>query len=154
AADGHADVLAAKLWARLIFATGERLKRPEDALAMRPAAEAAVRRAGRDAESEAALSDNIGTALRSSGKFAESIPYTERARELREHALGRDHPDGAITLINLANGLSSLDRGKEAQAMQTRALAIFERVLGPEHPNVATVLNNLGGVYYEAGDLE
>jgi eukaryotic-like serine/threonine-protein kinase len=152
AAEGHADVLAAWLWADLIFVVGESQRRPNDALALQLAAEAAVHRAGNDADCEARVADALGTALRSAGKFDDSIPYTERALALRERVLGPDHLDVAVTLVNLSNALGSLDRLPAAQTLLRRAVTIFERALGPDHPSVAVAENNLGGVYYQAGD--
>jgi serine/threonine protein kinase/tetratricopeptide (TPR) repeat protein len=151
AADGHADVIAVWLWARLIFVVGDSLRRPDEALAMRTAAEAAVHRAGSDPDGEAQVLDAIGTALRAAGKYEASLGYTERALALHERVLGTDHLEVAITLVNLSNAKSSLDQGEAAQAALQRASAIFERALGPDHPNLAFTENNLGGVYYKAG---
>jgi eukaryotic-like serine/threonine-protein kinase len=152
AADGRVDAIAVSLWARLIFAVGDSLRRPDEALAMRTAAEAAVRRAGNDPAREAQVLDVIGTALRAAGKFDESLGYTDRALALRELVLGLDHLDVAATLVNQSIAASSLGRGEAAQAALRRAIGIFERALGPDHPNIAIAENNLGGEYYKAGE--
>ncbi len=152
AADGHADAVAAIGWANLVFFVSNELARPKDGLALRFAAEAAVRRAGNDPEALARLWDGIGAALQNSGELAQSRSYRERALEIRERAFGRDSADVANTLVNLANTLNSMDLPEQAQPLLTRALAVYERALGPDHPNIAAAANNLGNAYYAMSD--
>ena len=154
AADGRADAIAARISADLLSTVGGDLQRPDEALAMMAAGEAAVRRAGNDPEDAARLWEAVATAFNAKGKFEDARMYAQRVVELRERALGADHPDVAGSLVNLASTLSALGRGAEARPLLERALAVFERTLGPDHPNIGATANNLGGVYLVAGQYE
>jgi serine/threonine-protein kinase len=150
AADGRTDALAARIWASLVTAVGD-LARPDEALAMTAASEAAVRRAGGDPEDEARLWMAVASAYNAKGKFEDARSYLERVIALRQRALGPDHPDVAGALVNMAAVLTALDRGAEALPLQQRALAVFERALGRDHPKVVLTQNNIGAVYFDAG---
>lgn len=153
AADGRADTVAAFGWTVLVFILGVELQRPDDALALQTAAEAAVRRAGNDPDATSRLWDSIASALQNKGASEQSRIYAERALALRERTFGPDHIEVAFTLSNLANTLSTLDRPVEAQALLVRARDIFEHTLGIDHPNVAAIENNLGNAYIGVGDI-
>ena len=152
AGDGRADALAALGWTNLMFILGNDLQRPDDALALQTAAEAALHRAGSDPRTMATLWDAIGAALQNKGAPEPSRTYRERALAIRERVFGPDHLEVATTLLRLANTLNTLDRPTEAQTLLERALAIYQRTLGPEHPDVAKIENNLGNAYLQTGD--
>jgi len=85
------------------------------------------------------------------GRYAEAIPYAERALALREKVLGPEHPDTATSLNNLALLYDNMGSYDKAEPLFRRSLAIHEKVLGPEHPDTATSLNNLAILYAAQG---
>jgi tetratricopeptide (TPR) repeat protein len=144
AGDGRDDAQAAAIWSRLVFVVGERLKQPDEALRLRPAAEAALRRAGSAAEEQGRLAHSVGMALHRAGKLDEARAELERSLALREQALGGEHPDVALSLNSLGTVLKELGDLDGARRNHERAVAIREKVYGPGHPELALSLNNLG----------
>jgi eukaryotic-like serine/threonine-protein kinase len=151
AADARDDALAARLWVDLLNVLARALARPEDAVRLRPGAEAAVRRAGSTPELEADLWTSLGIAHYSLGNYDEGRRYQSEALALLEDSFGPEHPSVARSLTSL--GIMAFAQGAHAEAQQhhERALAIFEHAFGPEHPHVAASLTNLGLVSYAQG---
>ncbi len=89
--------------------------------------------------------------LYAAGKYAEAVPYAERALEIRRKVLGEEHPDVAISMDNLAVLHKNLGRYSEAEPLYKRSLEIGKKVLGEEHPDVAITMNNLAMLYGETG---
>jgi serine/threonine-protein kinase len=143
ASEGRDDVLAATAWARLLFVTGERQRKLDEAATIRALGPTALARV-HDARAEAAWLNAEGLLLYRSGKLAEAIDVHRRALALRERLLGPDHLEVAISANNL--GLAVMDSGGigDAIAILRRAGAIREKNLGPDHPDVALSLHHLG----------
>jgi len=87
--------------------------------------------------------DNQFKGLYAEGRYAEALPFAEKALRLGEREFGADHPTTATLLNNLAELYRAQGKYAEAGPLYARALAIFEMALGPEHPSVGVSLNNL-----------
>jgi serine/threonine-protein kinase len=154
AARARDDDLVARSWSDLLFAVGMDQTRYADALALRPAAEAAVARIGEGAGASGLVIKTLGMLLVAKGEYAEGIRYLERAVAAIERASGPDHPQVASALLSLGSALDDVERYEDARKRYERALAIFEKNFGPEHPRVGGALNNLGQVLREMEKLD
>jgi serine/threonine-protein kinase len=152
ASEGRDDLLGVTAWARLLFITGERQHRYDEAAVIVGLGPTALLRV-RDARAEAAWLNAEGLLLFRTGKLDEALAVHTRALALREGALGPEHLDVAISLNNLGILLNDLGRPQEARVALTRAVAIREKNLGPDHPEVALAHHNLGITLALQGDL-
>jgi tetratricopeptide (TPR) repeat protein len=154
AAAAKAHYLEAISWLSLIYHTGHGASRPDQALAMAPAAEAAVARAAGDATLKGRLEGNLGLILMTKGDYKGALARLERSLSVFEKARGPDDLDTAVAANNLAMLLERLGRHKEAYAHLERVLRVRERAMGKDHPSVATVLNDMGNTAHSLGELE
>ncbi|MFN0249484.1 MAG: tetratricopeptide repeat protein [Kofleriaceae bacterium] len=154
AADARDDVRVAQLWADLVHVLGS-LARVDDAIKLRPAAEAAFKRAGSPPAIEIKLLTSYGDVYTAQGKPAEAQTQYERALAINDKALGPTDRRFSGTILNNL-GIAQQQQGAYAEAVHTyrRALEIDEAVLGPDHPMLAMVLVNLGVGLAEAGDYD
>jgi tetratricopeptide (TPR) repeat protein len=98
--------------------------------------------------------NNLGGLLQGQGRYAQALPYHERAlamnRKLYPPPKYRDgHPDLAISLNNLGALLQAQGRYAQALPYLEQALAMVQKLYSDTkypngHPNVAGSLNNLG----------
>jgi serine/threonine-protein kinase len=151
AAEGHADGLEAKAWARLLFLVSENEQRVDEAAVIYELGAGPVARA-HDALSEAAWLSSVGAYLGRKGSFEASKAAYRRVIDLREAALGLDHPQLGAAYHNMGALLNEEGEWAEAKLWYERALAVKERTLGPDHPSVALSLNNLGVALAFTGD--
>ena len=151
AAAAHDDALEAELWADLVYVVGVGLGRTEDALRLRPGAEAALRRAGTPPSTEARFWNGFGGVHFTQGHYPEALQHYQRALTLKEAALGPDARDVAAARLNLGVVLNSLGKFDEAEVAEQRALESWKKSLGPDHPDVAHALTNLGENAYAQG---
>ena len=98
------------------------------------------------AESAEALSAEA-TRLYNAEKYAEAVPFAQRALAVHEKAVGPDHPSVGTLVNNLAVLYQEQGRYSEAEPLYNRSLAIREKALGPDHPIVANSLNHLALMY-------
>ncbi len=148
------DRLIARAWIELVGVIGYDQARPDDGMALMPAAETAITRAGDDPLLAANLYHHAGKVLWYQGKQAESIEYRQRALKIRERELGDDHLSVADSINILGMAATSEGRYDDARRFHQRAHDIREAQLGRSHPKVADSLNNLGVVAYHAGDYD
>lgn len=151
AAAAHDDAREAELWAGLVYVVGVGLGRTEDAVRLRPGAEAALRRAGSPPATEAQFWNSFGGVQFTQGHYPEALEHYQRALALKEAALGPDARDVAAARLNLGVVLNSLGKYDEADAAEQRALESWKKAIGPEHPDVAHALTNLGENAYARG---
>jgi len=87
------------------------------------------------------------------GKFAEAIPVSERALEIRQKELGAEDLDVAASLANV--GFIILESGdyEKGIPLLERALKMREKILGFDHLELAVSLKNLGEAYRVLGDF-
>jgi serine/threonine-protein kinase len=152
ASEGRDDLLGATAWARLLFITGERQRRYDEAAIIRALGPTALARV-HDARVEAAWLNAEGLLLFRTGKHDEAHDKHTLALSLREKAVGPEHLDTAISLNNLGILLNDMGRPQEAREALTRAVAIREKNLGPDHPEVSLSLHNLAVVEARSGNF-
>jgi len=100
---------------------------------------------------EAQAAFDTAKELLDAGRYADAVPYGERALALREAVLGGSHPDVASSL-NLLGELHGrqVDLAR-AEPLFQRGLTLREATLGKDHPDVASSLTMLGELYWVQG---
>jgi serine/threonine-protein kinase len=154
AADAKDDTGVARALAALMYVLAVDEVRPAEALALRPAMEAAARRAGNDPRLQALLHQNIGAALSVQGELGAAAAELELALALREKISGGDDLEVVRIQVALANTLVKDRRQVEARARLTSALARSVQAVGPSHPDVAGIYTQLGLIAYNAQELD
>jgi serine/threonine-protein kinase len=153
AAKGKELVVAARASGLVLFLTGYRQARHQDAALLKLGVDVAVELADDDLLRANAFNSQ-GLILTVQGRYEEARQAYERALALREKVLGPDHPMVTPSLNNIGNVLEEMGRYEEARRMHERVLAIREKVLGPQHPDMASALGNLGNVLTSLGRYE
>ena len=86
---------------------------------------------------ESSVQVNIGTVLRSQGKFANAQEMYEQATAINEKTRGPEHPDTASSISGSALVLKDMGQLDAAFGKYNQALRIQEKTLGCKHPEVA-----------------
>jgi tetratricopeptide (TPR) repeat protein/predicted Ser/Thr protein kinase len=146
-------VVAARASGLVLFLTGYRQARHQDAALLKLGVDMAVELADDDLLRANAFNTQ-GIILTMMGRYEEARQQYERAIALREKVLGPEHPVVTPSLNNLGNVLQEMGRYEESLRMHERVLAIREKVLGPQHPDMASALGNLGNVLSSLGRYE
>jgi tetratricopeptide (TPR) repeat protein len=137
------DDLEARALVRLMQVTGSVQGRRTDALALRPAVEAAARRTKDDrhlitAEQAISRLHYLG------GNYDEGLVEIQDALARIDKTYGPDTIEKALALRDSTSLLDALGRNDEALAAGERALAIAEKVLGPDHADVSLFHHAVG----------
>lgn len=154
AAAAHADELVARALIELLWTIGRSQAKPEQALALAPAVEAAIARAGDPPIRRAQLLTRRGYLLDVTGDNAAAVAALRESVRLWETTPGANPIGLASTLVNLGEVLRSHGDTEAARAEFARALALQERLLGSDHPDVSATRNNLGAALWSEGKLE
>ena len=141
----------ATAWTELIRVTGAEQGRFDEALALRPAAEAAGARLGSPGVARATLLAQTGRLLSAKGEIAQGIALLREAAEL---ARPTDVLLAARLDATLAEELGIVHQLDEADRRAESAHAILERELGPGHPRVAMALSHRATIDHFAGRPE
>jgi tetratricopeptide (TPR) repeat protein len=151
AARVHDDLLLAAMWGDLIKVVGSTRGKLAEALALVPAAEAALSRAGDPPREHARLLVNLGVVYDEAGRYKEaaqalrgSIPLIEATGD--DNALQKALNDLGMTL----NDLGEYD---EARRFLERARGLADKLFGADSPITATTIANLGTVAFQEGRL-
>ncbi len=147
------DELVANAWIQLLFLKQAQAQ-VDEALLQRPAAEAAVKRAGDAPQLRAELASAVGTLLFSQGKYAEAVSEYRASIPLYIEAVGESSQEVARARSNLSQGLRMAGDAQGALEEAERALQITREVVGDEHPDVSHALYTLGYAYGGLGDDE
>ena len=94
-----------------------------------------------------------GRDLFKEGRYAEAIPFIEKALELSDLQLGPEHEETGALLHDLAKLMRIQGRNAEAEPLYKRSVDVFEKALGVEHLRVAGSLDSLAGLYLVQGRL-
>jgi serine/threonine-protein kinase len=153
AAAAHDDQMVLEIWTNLVSVVGFEMSRPADALAMRPAVEAAVARVDDDHAARARALAAFGSVLQLAGRLEESRQDHEAALAVLARA---GIADSHLADVLMTYGVTLSDEGKldEATAALQRGLAIYVAAYGPEHPNAVGTRNNLGIVQLRQHKLD
>ncbi len=148
---GHDDNVAADAMLAQIWLLGVDGDEPDAALALRPAAEAAVHRIGDPPALRARLLHYLASVLKEQRRNREAIPLEQEALALRER--GGDRHELAASLSTLAELLRAEGHPAEAIGHLRRVRALLEQTLGREHPTVAIAINQLAFALERHGEL-
>ncbi|KAF3389938.1 Nephrocystin-3 [Talaromyces pinophilus] len=95
--------------------------------------------------------NNLGSVLRSQGKYGEAEMMHRRALTSREKLLGIDHPDTVDSINDLGIVLEKQGEYNEAEIEHRRVLAFEEKLEGISHLNTLTAVSNLAWVLQRQG---
>jgi tetratricopeptide (TPR) repeat protein len=144
------DPLTRDVLGQLIWVSGYKLGRADEARSWIDHAEAMVRRDGDRPRGRAKLLSDVGHVEIAAGRYAEAEAAFGECIELYE-ASGADE----LTLLSPLNALSMarLRAGRYAEALPPveRALTIATAARGPNHPELANVLNSLALIHERHG---
>jgi tetratricopeptide (TPR) repeat protein len=139
--------LVAASWVRLIGLLADRPDRRADALALAPAASAAVEQAGGDPLQRANLELSLGVAENESGNLARARDHMLAARKELATQSGGEALRLPLQLaridVALGGALTKLNELDQATAVLERAIATTRQAVGPKHPIIANALNTL-----------
>ena len=139
--------LVAQSWVRLVGLLAERPDRRAEALALAPAASAAVEQAGGDALQRSNLELALGVAENESGNLAQARDHLLAARKELAGQRGGEALRLPLQLaridVALAGALTKLDELDQATEVLERAIATVRQAVGPRHPVIANALNTL-----------
>lgn len=146
------DAARAGALASLAWFYGDRLGRPDEALAAADEAEAVLARLGRGGDDTRALVlEARGLTHRQAGRYPEAERDLRAALAIRERHAAERPVKVATVLLNLESSVSLQGHPREALEILRQALAIYEAQLGPDHPDTARCYNNIGAVLTEQG---
>jgi eukaryotic-like serine/threonine-protein kinase len=151
-AQGGDDVLVARSWARVLYITGLRQQRLDEASVIRTIGPTLLARANDDRARATWLSAE-GLILAEMARYDEARAAGEQAVALAEKSVGPEHTFVADTLVNLSTVFMRTNDFTEALRLNERALAIRTKLLGPDHPLVGGVLQNIAVEQQLLGDL-
>jgi tetratricopeptide (TPR) repeat protein/CHAT domain-containing protein len=112
-----------------------------------------IKALGGSTESNAGLNDLIRRIqeLYNVGRYAEAVPFAEKAIELTRKQRGENRTEFAIAISWLAYLFEAQGHYAEAEPLYKRSLEIREKILGPNHLDVAKDLNNIAALYRDEG---
>jgi len=93
------------------------------------------------------------SAFNAQAKYAEAIPFLERAAALAPTVFGPEHLNTAAILNNLGVTYNRARQPKKAAEVFKTSLAIREKVLGKNHDLVGDSLSNLALALADTGDF-
>jgi tetratricopeptide (TPR) repeat protein len=149
AASARDHLLVAEIWIQLVAVIGSNPSRLDEAIALAPAATAAVAQAGSTPLQRADLATTLGSVEYTRGRLDVSKEEFTRALDEFRAAFGPDHPRVANAMTNLA--AVTLD-SNEARRLLDRAIAIMRTAYGEIHPIVAKAYNNHSTIDREQED--
>ena len=149
--DGRTE---ARIWATIIIETAQELGHPDQALAMRDAAEAAVGHAGDTAISRGELETALARVYEAKEAWTDAEAALRRGIALEESVPGHDAFVVAAARNTLAIVVHEEGRSDDSIAEFQKALAIYEREVAPGHPYIAGILLNIGNIRKGQGHLD
>jgi tetratricopeptide (TPR) repeat protein len=152
AAEARDDRLVALAWIGLMEVIGTRQRRAAEAMALTPAVDAAVARAGGGDDLRARRHKVVGQVLAAEGRLEQAEEQFRRGVELARLAFGADSVLVADWRTELGEMLRLRGRLDEALTEQRESLAVREREYGPDHPTVGASHMLLGTIAYVRGD--
>ena len=149
---GRDDETAALARNGIVWVTGERLGRYDEAQELARDAEAKVERLGHSDLVRADLDSKMSAIFEEQGKLAEALERGKRVLALREKALGPGDEGIAAALGELGDIENQQSHWDDAIAYYHRALDIAVKAVGAEHPTVAGLRINLAAALRYKGD--
>jgi tetratricopeptide (TPR) repeat protein len=152
--EAKADRVVAQAHMGLMWVVGVKQARRQEALAMQPLADAAIRRAGGGDAMRSVLLHDVGRILLNDGKFAEAEATLRESAALAEKVYGKDSNNLGRSLRQLAAVLEREEKFDEARVCAERAVDIFERAFGSNSPEYAAGVSDLGTLAWYVRDLD
>ena len=149
---GRDDETAALARNGIVWETGERLGRYDEAQELARDAEAKVERLGHSDLVRADLDSKMSAIFEEQGKLAEALERSKRVLAVREKVLGPDDEGIAAALGDLGDVENQQAHWDDAIAYYHRALDIAVKAVGPDHPFVSTLRINLAAALRYKGD--
>jgi tetratricopeptide (TPR) repeat protein/predicted Ser/Thr protein kinase len=146
------DALVVALWSDLLGLVGSQTPRLAEALAMVPAAEIAVARAGDQPRERGRVLASVGRLYLASGRFADAEDAFRRSVPLFEGP-PRDELALLGSVNNLGIALYRQGRLEAASDAFARAQDLSAGVFGSGNPRTASAIFNLGNIQYQRGRL-
>jgi tetratricopeptide (TPR) repeat protein/tRNA A-37 threonylcarbamoyl transferase component Bud32 len=146
------DDLDARALVQLLYVESRYQNRGAEARALRPAVEAAVRRA-KDERQRVVFLQRSASLHFEDGQYEAGLKTGEEALALADKVYGTESLVHAELLLDRARGLGELGKREEATATAKRALAMVEKTVGPEHPAVKAYANVLGEQAFHVRDF-
>lgn len=153
-ARAHDDRLTAKILISMIYVLGNLQDLRKQALALAPAAQAAVARAGGESLQQASLASGLGVVLDADGRQQESLEKFQQALKIYRQVKGEQFSLLATTLDNASTVLKEQGKFQQSLDYLMEAKEIRSKVLDPRHPDVGSTFNNMGVVYSKMGDYK
>lgn len=153
AADVRGHPLVATAWIRLIDLLGSRLRRVDDAIALAPAATAAVAQAGDDPYQRADLRAALGAIEYARGNTSVAGEHMRAAYEGFQASRGPRSSIAADAESLYAITLSIQGKHEEAMRHAENAYQVMREVMGEQDLLVGKMLSNLAGMATAAGDV-
>jgi hypothetical protein len=150
----HDDLLAARIYTKLVYCVGGKDMDVRTAEALAEAAEAALARAGTPLELRAQLYYAEYVLRYRAGDLLTAVGFAELELMSYRRLAGDDSAQAALGFGDLGDVLQVLGAYRASLAAYARALPILERTRGPTHPQTAAYLSNMAGAAAEAGDLD
>ena len=148
AGDLRDDDLVARTLVLLFEVFNGMQNRRTDAIALRPAVEAAVRKTG-DERLRARFLAAVARLQIGEGKPSDALATVEEATALIEKLYGPDSLERSR-----AFALDRLGRNDESLAAGQKGLALAESILGPEHLEIYVYLSPIGNQYWRQRRFE
>ncbi|HTE53320.1 MAG TPA: serine/threonine-protein kinase [Kofleriaceae bacterium] len=148
AAAAHEDEQAAQAWLKLVLVVGYDLGKPQEAVGLLAAAEAAVMRAGSPVELRVNLLFYGAQLLDTLNRAPEGLARLKEARRLQVEEGTRPGATRMAVLGDIAleeaEARSIMGDHEGSLAAGREAIAIYRRVHGPGHPDEAYPWQNMG----------
>jgi tetratricopeptide (TPR) repeat protein len=93
----------------------------------------------------------LGQSLNSQRRYAEAVPYLERAQQ---YPLRATNTNRGWIPRSLGNSYRNLERFDEAERSYQRALAEFKTMDGPNSRNIASIRFSIGWMYHAQGKFD
>jgi serine/threonine-protein kinase len=136
------DQFAARAWIFLMWVTGGRLGKFDDARRLADEAKAKVDRLDDDVL-EADYLVRLGAIHGEEGKYEAALDATSRGLALNEKVLDPLDPALASARSDLADVLMQLGKYEQALATYQQALTALDKAVGPDHPEAISTMINL-----------
>jgi tetratricopeptide (TPR) repeat protein/predicted Ser/Thr protein kinase len=154
ASASHDDVLAAKIYIKLVYCAGAKDANVAAAAALVETAEAALARIGSPLELRARLYREESRVRRHAGDLVNAFGFAVLSLQSYQRRFGEASPETGPSLGDLGDILTQLGGYGAAREAYARAIPLLQSWRGPGHPVIATYLSNLGMAEAETGDLD
>ena len=120
-----------------------------DALPVREAELATLRRLGASEDNLFAVQGNLASTVYKLGRFEDALRIERGVYSGRSKFLGEEHPQTLLTANNYADSLHSLHRFEEAKSVLRKIIPVARRVFGDSHELTLRMRTNYARSLYK-----